>query len=222
MNSFQSKLVKLSKLMLATTACAVIALTFVSPAYTSGGGSQSLSGDGDHGDNPVIGSLPIKFAEELNRLFPAPQSSVKSLYRSPLPVFALCSASKLTDDIVTAAGQPFGGVNSRDENSILGLCRDGLAVVYGSRLEEGKLRLNQWVTDEYIGGTVTITTNSGTFALPITQNLIELPARNIVGQPALVIYALIAIEPNPNSQAASLKITVNSTGRLATIGYSVE
>jgi hypothetical protein len=197
-------------------------LTFVSPAYTSGGGSQSLSGDGDHGDNPVIGSLPIKFVEELNHLFPAPQSSVKFLYKSPLPVFALGSASKLTDDIVTAAGQPFGGVNSRDENSILGLCRDGLAVVYRSRLEEGKLRLGQWVTDEYIGGTVQITTNSGVSTLPITKNSIELPARNIMTQPALIIYAVIVIEPNPNSQAASLKITVNSAGRLVTIGYSVE
>ena len=222
MNSSHSKLIKLSKLMLGTTACAVIALTLVSPAYTSGGGSQNVSWENDHGDNPVIGSLPIKFAKELNHLFPAPQSRVKFLYMSPLPVFALCSSSKLPDDIVTAAGQPFGGVNSRDENSILGLCRDGLAVVYRSRLGEGKLRLGQWVTDEYIGGTVTITTNSGTFALPITQNLIELPARKIVNQPALIIYALIAIEPNPNSQAASLKITVTSTGRLATIDYSVE
>ncbi|MDE0586081.1 MAG: hypothetical protein OSB63_05630 [Planctomycetota bacterium] len=222
MNSYHSKLIKLSKIMLATTACAVIALTFVSPAYTSGGGSQNLSREGDHGDNPVIGSLPIKFVEELNHLFPAPQSRVKFLYMSPLPVFALCSASKLTDDIVTAAGEPFGGVNSRDENSILGLCRDGLVVVYRSRLEEGKLRLGQWVTDEYIGGTATITTNSGTFTLPITQNLIELPARKIINQPALIIYALIEIEPNPNSQAASLKITVTSTGRFATIDYSVE
>jgi hypothetical protein len=95
-------------------------------------------------------------------------------------------------------------------------------VVYRSRLEEGKLRLGQWVTDEYIGGTVQITTNSGASTLPITKNSIELPARNIMAQPALIIYAVIVIEPNPNSQAASLKITVNSAGRLVTIGYSVE
>ena len=222
MNSPHSKLIQLSKFTLVATACAVTALTFVSPAYTSGGSAGHASGEGDHGDNPVIGSLPIRFDEELNYLFPAPQSRVKFSYRSPLPVFALCSASKLTDDIVTASGKPFGGVNSRDENNIFGLKRDGLAVVYLSRLEQGKLRLNQWVTDEYIGGTVTITTNSGTVALPITQNLIALPVRKIVNQPALIIYALIAIEPNPSNQAVSLKITVTSIGRLATIGYSVE
>ena len=222
MNSTHSKLIELSKLTLVATACAVTALTFVSPAYTSGGGFENFSNEGDHGDNPVIGSLPIKFEEELNYLFPAPQSCVKFPHVSPLPVFALCSESDLTDDILTASGKPFGGVNSIDENSILGLGRDGLVLVYLSRLREGKLRLRQWVTDEYIGGTVTITTNSGTFVLPITQNLIELPARQIVNQPALIVCALIAIEPNPNNQAASLKITVTSAGGLATIDYSVE
>jgi|GEM_PF-3931827 hypothetical protein len=222
MNSPQPKLAGPSKLLLLAVVCSAAALVFVPQAHTQGGNSTNTSFDGDHGDNPVIGSLPIKFVPELDVLFPAVESSVDFSYMGSLPIFALRSTSQLTDDIITADGLPFGGVNSEEDYSILGLVHNGMVVVYRSRLEQGKLDLSQWVTNDFIGGEVVITTNSGRFRQPITTNVVDLPARNIINQSQLIVYADIKILPNQNSQASPVKIVLSSAGRIVTIVYTAQ
>jgi hypothetical protein len=220
MNAPHSNILKLSKVLVVVIACSVISLAFTSRAITQNSGGGAV--EGDHGDNPVIGSLPIKFLPELDVLFGDRGSRAGIPFGFPVPVLGFLSADRLTDEIVTAAGVPFGGVNSVRDDDIFGLARNGLAVVYRNRLASGKLDVKQWLTSEFIGGQIIISTNSGVYTQPIHSDLVKLPLRRIVNQGDVAIYADIEIVPNPNSGSNPLRITVSTYGGLVTIVYTAQ
>jgi hypothetical protein len=219
MTSPHFNLPKLAKLTLLGLCCSMVVLAFAPQALTQNNGGLV---EGDHGDDPVIGSLPIKFMPILDQLFPATDLRFNLPNLPNMPIFGLRSSSRLTDDIITASGQPFGGLNSREDRSILGLARDGLVVVHRDRLSHGQARLTQWVTNEFIGGEIIISTNSGVFTLPITADLIEIPAREIVNQRDFVVFADITISPNPTSGSNPLHLVLSTAGSMVTIVYTAQ
>ncbi|MDP6963742.1 MAG: hypothetical protein QGF46_06200 [Planctomycetota bacterium] len=219
MTFFHNKISTICKASLLSIAFGTISLFSIQVAATQTGNSMP---DGEHGDDPVIGSLPIKEIPQLEQLFPATSVRFEIPVLPNVPVFGLVADSDISQDILSAAGTPFGWVNSFADRNILGISRDAVLVVQRSGLASGKIEGRYWLPDEFIGGYIKIDTNSGIHLLPINDNHIELPIPAIVDQPGFMVYANITISPNPNSNVNPVELLMSIAGSMVTIVYEAQ
>jgi hypothetical protein len=154
---------------------------------------ESGSNSGDHGDNPVVGSLPIEVDPDLDLMF---SGTGQCSGVAPNPILGFVGEGSIEALISDAGGVPLGRVNCGTGFSIFGLVNSGFAMIARDDGRRGKLFLEQWLPDEYIGGTITMTSNIGTFTEPITSNRVELPLKFLSNSTALVVDAWISTDVN--------------------------
>ncbi len=193
-----------------------MSLLATSSLLVSQQGNPHDGGVGDHGDNPVVGSLPCAVSPELDQMFGGSGTSITY----PSPVLGLVGGSNLSGQIVDAFGTPYGMVNSGvpDAFSIFGLLHDGVITVRRFDANKGFMQLQQWVPDEYIGGTIAMVSTIGNPSREITGNVVDLPMQLLAAAPGPAVDGVITIQ-GPNGEAPDLVVHITAVGSFLTITY---
>jgi hypothetical protein len=177
---------------------------------------DSRTGDGDHGDNPVVGSLPCYVEPELDLMFGGNAASAMF----PVPTLAMVGSTDLSNQIFDADGVPYGLVNRGGLGmfTILGLENPGTITVSRSDAAKAYMQLRQWVPDAYIGGSITMVSSIGNPSRMVIGNNVDLPITMIAGAPGPLADARITIK-GPTSNEPSLVIYISAVGDLLTVTY---
>lgn len=174
------------------------------------------TGDGDHGDNPVVGSLPIEIDTELDAMF-GEDSGVGVIHASD-PILAVIGGPELESLILDAFGAPSGYVNRNGGFTILGLRNTGTILVDRDDTRTGAVCLKQWFPEEYLGGRVTMVSNIGTFSSTIEKEAKDLPLKFLATSPAPIVDALITAT-GAGTMGATTTVHVVIVGEVVTINY---
>ena len=185
--------------------------TFMGAQQPGGAGS-----DGDHGDNPVVGSLPIEVDTELNMMFG--EDTRPGVIHSSDPILALIGGASLEGNILDASGTPNGRVNGSGEFTILGLRNAGTLVLNRGDFRNVKVRLKQWFPQEYLGGRLTMVSNIGTFSSAITSDRKEFPLAFLANSPAPIVDALITAQ-GAGTMGDAITVHVVIIGEVLTVNY---
>lgn len=179
---------------------------------------ESGSNSGDHGDNPVVGSLPIEVDPELDLMF---SGSGRISGVGLAPIMGILGGSRIEDQIADAGGVPLGRINRGTGFTILGLVNSGFAMIAREDGRTENLLLEQWLPDEYIGGTITMTSNIGTFTEAIVSNRVELPLKFLSNSTAPVVDAWINTDiiGDLHSSPEVISIHVVMVGESVTVTY---
>ena len=186
--------------------------TFMSAQQPGGTGS----GDGDHGDNPVVGSLPIEVDTELDAMFG--EDPRVGVVHANAPILAVVGGAELERMILDAFGTPNGLVNRGGDFTILGLRNTGTILVNRNDCRSQAVCLKQWFPDEYLGGRVTMVSNIGTFGSSIEAEAKELPLKFLATSPAPIVDALITAT-SAGTMGATTTVHVVIVGEVVTINY---
>jgi len=181
-NIYQNQ--KPGRLTLLLGALSILAICTIMSAQQPGG-----SGSGDHGDNPVVGSLPIEVNPELDLMFG--EDSRAGTVGATDPMLALVGGADLEDCILDAFGSPNGYVNHGSGFSILGLRNSGTVVLNRENLRTEQIILSQWYPGEFFGGSLTMVSNVGTFNSSIEGEAKIMPLKFLATSPAPIVDALI-------------------------------
>lgn len=178
-------------------------------------GESGSNGD-DHGDNPVVGSLPIEIAEELDFMF-----ANEGRLSGPLlmPTLGIIGNADLGSSILDAGGVPNGQVNRLKGYNIFSLHHDGFMVIPSTEARLGKMELAQWLPNEYIGGEISMSSNIGTFFTPIDVNLTQLPLKNLCSSNAPIVDAMFTILPANDSALSPIRVHVIVVGETVTLTF---
>lgn len=185
--------------------------TFISAQQPGGAGS-----DGDHGDNPVVGSLPIEVDSELDMMFG--EDTRPGVIRTNEPILALVGGMPLEGEILDAFGTPNGRVNAGDGFTILGLHKTGTLLVDRGDCRNGKINLEQWFPDGYLGGRLTMVSNIGSFSSAIEGARKDFPLKFLATSPAPIVDALITAQGAGN-MGESVTVHIVIVGEVVTVNY---
>lgn len=179
---------------------------------------ESGSNSGEHGDNPVVGSLPVEIDPDLDLMY---TGSGRVTGAAPGPVLGIIGGDCIENLIADAGGVPLGRINRGTGFTILGLVNSGFAMIARDDGRREKLFLEQWLPDEYIGGTITMTSNIGTFTETIVANRVELPLRFLSNSTAPVVDAWISTDiiGDIHSSPDVISVHVLMVGESVTVTY---
>jgi hypothetical protein len=189
-----------------------MSLLATSPLLVSQQGGDTYTGE-DHGDNPVVGSLPCEVAPDLDLIFggtaPARQS-----------ILGLLGGTALESQILDAVGTPYGLVNRPGGTpfTIFGLVHDGSMTLKRSDAAKALMLLQLWLPDEYLGGSVTMTSSVGSPTRTITSNLVDLPLMMLAAAPGPVADARIVMRSASGAVPARV-VYISVVGNLLTVSY---
>lgn len=189
-------------------------LLATTPLLISSQGSVENGGTGDHGDNPVVGSLPCVINPDLDLMFGG-GSSVASL----VPVLGMLGGPDLSSQILDANGTPYGFVNRSGLYTAVGLAHDGFICVSRSDARKAFMWLQQWLPNDYLGGTATLNSTVGNSSRSITANVVNLPLMLIAASPSPVSNGVVTIQ-SVNNVAPDLVINISAVGNLLTVSYA--
>lgn len=181
-------------LSLAAMGAALLAPTQL-PA--SSGNGQGIFGDDNRGDNPVVGSLPCRRDPYLQPMFWA------ALYNEAphIDLFGFEATlafvgDSLLEDILDAGGEPQGRVDSWPDVHVFGVHKWASVFLSTVSVRQGRVGLWYWVPREYVGGTISLQSNFGTFQLVITEQAFELPLQGFANRCTSSFgVAKVVIEP---------------------------
>jgi|FLOH01.1.fsa_nt_gi hypothetical protein len=191
-------------------------LLATSPLLISSQGNVENGGTGDHGDNPVVGSLPCAINPELDLMFGAGSSG-----NSLVAVLGMLGGQDLSNQILDANGTPYGMLNRGGLYTTVGLVHDGFIQVARADARKAFMWLQQWLPNDYLGGTATLTSTIGNNSRSITTNVINLPLMMIAASPAPVANGVVRIQ-SVNNVAPVLVINISAVGNLVTVSYTPE
>lgn len=144
-------------------------------------GGERGSGNGDRGENPVVGSLPCLIDDNLDLLFwegmNEPQPGFQP-YGYPVTL-GLCS-DDLQDDVLDANGQPFGYLNDRWDWRALGLRHQAKIWIDSSAIASGAFTGWLWAPKEYHGGEIEMSSPNGDRKVRIGRHAREMPLVDLV------------------------------------------
>lgn len=186
--------------------------TFIGAQQPGGTGVD----DGDHGDNPVVGSLPIEVDTELNAMFG--EDLRPGVIHTNAPILAVVGSTELEGNILDAFGFPNGRVNTFGGFSILGLQQAGTIVLNRGDCRSGKVSLEQWFPEEFWGGRLSMASNFGFFSATIGDGSKELPLSFLATSPGLFVDALITAQGSGN-MGGTTTVHVVITGEVVTVNY---
>jgi hypothetical protein len=193
-----------------------MSLLATSAMLVSQQGDTQNGGTGDHGDNPVVGSLPCAVDPDLDLIFGGNAEAVIA----PQPILGMVGGINLSDQILNADGTPYGLVNRGSGFTIMGLVNDGLITVKRADASKAFMLLQQWLPDAYIGGTISMASTVGNLSRPIANNLIDLPLLLVAAAPGPVVNAAITIEGPSGAQLPDLTVNISALGNLVTVSYT--
>lgn len=173
--------------LLATLALGVTMLV-TPPALVS---QQGETTSGEHGDNPVVGSLPCEVAPELDVLFGGAPGGTNYTQVT----LGLLGGSDLDSRIVDASGVPNGMLNRASRFTVFGLKDNGVLTLKRQDAFKLLVLLQAWLPDHFLGGTVSMISTIGNHSREIQQNKIDLPLGSLAAAPGAVVDARITIEP---------------------------
>lgn len=171
---------------------------------------------GDHGDNPVVGSLPCYVEPELDLMFGGNATSAMF----PVSTLAMVGSTDLSGQILDADGVPYGLVNRGGLGmfTILGLVNPGSITVSRSDAAKAYMQLRQWVPDAYLGGSISMVSNIGNPSRTILGNDVDLPITMIASAPGPLADARITIS-GPAGNEPALVVYISAVGDLLTVTY---
>ncbi|MDA0667276.1 MAG: hypothetical protein O3A95_03695 [Planctomycetota bacterium] len=190
----------------------LVVSTLMSAQQPGGAGS----GDGDHGDNPVVGSLPIEVDTELDAMFG--EDSHVGVISTGDPILAVVGGAELEGSILDAYGSPNGRVNRFGEFTILGLQHTGTVLLNRNDCRTEKLSLKHWFPEEYLGGSLTMVSNLGTFSSLIGEGAAGLPLKFLATSPAPIVDALITAR-GAGTMGGTTTVHVVIVGEVVTVNY---
>lgn len=177
---------------------------------------DSRTGGDDHGDNPVVGSLPCYVEPELDLMFGG--NSTSAMF--PSATLAMVGGTDLSNQIFDADGVPYGLVNRGGFGLFtkFGLVNPGTMTIGRSDAIKGFMQLRQWVPDSYIGGSISMVSSIGCPSRAIIGNDIELPLMIIAAAPGPFADARITIK-SPSGSQPNLVVYISVVGELLTVSY---
>ena len=193
-----------------------MSLLATSPMLVSQQGGARNGGTGDHGDNPVVGSLPCAIDPDLDLIFGGNAEAIIA----PQPILGMVGGVNLSNQILDADGTPYGQVNRGSGFTIMGLVNDGFISVSRSDAAKAFMLLEQWLPDAYIGGTISMASTIGNPSRTINNNLIDLPMLMVAAAPGPVVNAVITIE-GPSLMQPVLTVNISAVGNLLTVSYTL-
>lgn len=172
---------------------------------------------GDHGDNPVVGSLPCYVEPELDLMFGG--NATSGMF--PVSTLAMLGGTDLSAQIFNADGVPYGLVNRGGLGMFtkLGLVNSGSITVNRSDATKGFMQLRQWVPDAYIGGTISMVSSIGNPSRTILDNDLDLPLMMMAAAPGPVADARVTIK-GPTGEEDTLVVFISVVGSLVTVTYA--
>ncbi|MFK5955727.1 MAG: hypothetical protein QM477_04685 [Planctomycetota bacterium] len=210
-NIFQNQ--KPGRLTMLLGALSILAICTMMSAQQPGDDGTNT---GDHGDNPVVGSLPIEVDTELDLMF-GEDTRVGSVHATA-PMLALIGGTDLEESILDASGSPNGRVNSDSRFTILGLRNSGTIVLDRDDFRNEKIILSQWFSGEYFGGRLTMASNVGTFSSSIEGEAKVMPMKFLATSLAPFVDALITAE-GAGIMSPTTTIHVVIVGEVVTLTY---
>lgn len=184
--------------------------TFVSAQQPDG------TGDGDHGDNPVVGSLPIEVDTELDAMFG--EDARAGVIHACEPILAVVCGTELEGRILDAFGFPNGRVNRNGGFTILGMQHTGTVLLNRNDFRAEKISVKQWFPAEYLGGSLTMVSNIGTFSSSIGEGAREIPLKFLAASPTPIVDALITAR-GAGTMGGTTTIHVVIVGEVVTVNY---
>ena len=208
---------QLMKPALLVALMAGMSLLATSAMLVSQEGDSHSGGTGDHGDNPVVGSLPCLVDPELDLMFGG--NATSGMF--PTATLGLTGSTALSSQVLDADGVPFGLVNRGGFGifTIFGLVNNGSVTVSRLDASKGFMQLRQWVPDSYIGGTISMASTVGNPSRTIAGNVIELPMIMVASAPGPFVDARITIK-SPNSTMPNLVVYITAVGDLLSVTYA--
>lgn len=177
---------------------------------------ESSANNGDHGDNPVVGSLPVEILPDLDLMF-VDEGRSTFVYNEAMLGFV--GDDDLDSDILDAGGVPTGRINRGSSYNVFGMSQAGF-VVYPR--EEGRKDLvsgRLWLPDDFVGGTIIMNSNVGVMETSIVTNMTRLPLRFLCNSIAPVVDAWITVSPDRDSTATPITVHVTIVGETVTVTY---
>lgn len=177
---------------------------------------ESSSNSGDHGDNPVVGSLPVEVNPDMDLMF---AGDGRCGLPNPTPILGLLGSAELEEEILDAGGVPRGRINQGSDFSIFGLVHPGFVAFAREEGRTGELSLKQWLNDAYLGGTISMASNVGASSCNIDANLTSLPLKVLCASTAPVVDAWVTVSGGMDSHVDEILIHIVVVGEVVTVSY---
>jgi hypothetical protein len=186
------------------------------------GNKDGRFGNGDRGDNPVIGSLPCAAAPQMEWMFWEGLSNEESNTVSSgyLPVMAF-TGNDLQTCVLNAAGEPYGQVNRYETWDAAGSSKACVFIVDRYAVIDGRISLWQWLPREYRGGEVAVSSPFGDVWDVPGEHAYKIPLSRISDlSGAATTSSVFTFTPSGAfSSLSDLKITVGMNGEVVVVRY---
>ncbi|MGB0953228.1 MAG: hypothetical protein ACPG31_08370 [Planctomycetota bacterium] len=177
---------------------------------------ESNPHSGEHGDNPVVGSLPVEVSPDLDMMF---IDAGRANFPYNDAMLGFIGDADLDGDILTAGGVPTGQINRGSNFDVFGISHSGYVVFprEDGRLESITSKL--WLPDEFLGGHIVMNSNVGSLDTVIDESLTRMPLRMLCNSISPVVDAWIIATPDRDSTAAPISVHVVIVGEIVTVTY---
>lgn len=164
-------------------------------------------GEGDRGDDPLVGSLPSLVSPDPDIMFWLPLGGT---WQDPNNVqdqrvtLGFIGESELNGNLLDAEGDPYGKVNAREDWDCFGLTNNGFVWLARGPALSTEPDLWLWVPKGFLGGNIHFETPLGNSDTTILGNTFQLPLAQVAAQP-VGSMATVTVTPHPINQSLGEK-----------------
>lgn len=177
---------------------------------------ESASNNGEHGDNPVVGSLPVEVSPDLDLMF---AEEGRATFPFTEAMLGLVGDADLEHDILDAGGVPTGRINKGGAYDVFGLVRSGHVTFPREEGRKDLISTRLWVPSDFIGGEIVMNSTVGLMETEIVGNLTRLPVRFLCNSISPVVDAWLTITPHRDSTMEPLSVHVSIVGETVKVTY---
>lgn len=177
---------------------------------------EASADPGEHGDNPVVGSLPVEVTPDLDWMFLEGTQPGTAFAK---PILGLVGDADLDSEILDASGVPTGLINRGSGFNVFGMEHSGFVTFPRGEGRKENITSKMWLPDAYIGGTIVMHSNVGDMESSLVNNLTRLPLRYLCTSIGPVVDAWFTLIPHRDSNADALGVHVVIVGETVTVTY---
>lgn len=187
--------------VLMTLAFAVGAVLALAPLAPSVDGYNNGN---NRGDNPVVGSLPCQVNDPrmYYAMYPFLGSGCGYNLSGTPPTFTLMGEPDLGGAVLTAEGDPYGGLNAPSSWTCFSLSTNSTVVLNRYAVACGRVTAWEWVPPGYVGGHMVVQGPSESSIVPIFTQF----------------FPISLIEAAAASGPASMSVTIHPPARNSALG----
>ncbi len=184
-------------------------VSLVSPRDLISQASLASIGEG-RGDNPVVGSLPCVVDDDLDLKFfnwmgmQTPPPGAIQYYE---PTLAFVGGPDLETHIVDAQGTPDGMVNASSSWTAIGSVLQ-MQVVADRNAASKSFDVVMWVPDQYIGGSVQMSSTIGGSSFVLAGHAFSLPVAALAGTPGMIVSGTLTVTSADGLETCSVQVDV--------------